>query len=81
MSWSLQLGRLRFTSVLCVSAITACAQNLLVPWPASTITHSGAVNNNAESPDAGPMTFTTGAIGCLVPSTDLSGAIKCPQIR
>jgi len=68
-----------------MAATTASAQSFRVQCPTSTITHPTEANNNSEPAYSGPTTFHstnagTPAIGYLVPSANVNGAIKCQQI-
>jgi hypothetical protein len=69
--------------------LPAAAQSFRVQCPTSTITHPDPGNtgvNNAEPAYVGPTAFTnapasaTTTGGYLVPSANVSGAIKCQQI-
>ena len=62
------------------ATVTASAQSFRVQCPTSTLTHPNAANNNSEQPYSGATTYTTGAAGYQVPSTNVNGAIKCQQI-
>lgn len=67
-------------ALLAVAATTVTGQSFRVQCPTSTITHPTATDNNAEPTYSGPTTFTAGADGYQVPSTNVNGAIKCQQI-
>src|ERR1039457_7070941 len=68
-----------------VAATTASAQSFRVQRPTSTITHpdktTAQLVNSTEPAYTGPTTLgpaTSG--GCLVPTANVNGAIKCQQI-
>lgn len=63
-----------------IGVATASAQSFRVQCPTSTITHPTAANNNSEPSYQGPTTYSLGAGGFAVPSTNVNGAIKCQQI-
>ena len=66
--------------IVCLVTAGASAQSFRVQCPTSTITHPTAANNNSEPTYVGPTTFTLGASGYMVPSTNVNGAIKCQQV-
>ena len=72
--------KLSLLPLLVSLATIASAQSFRVQCPASTITHPIAANNNSEPAYNAPTTFTTGAQGYVVPSTNVNGAIKCQQV-
>ncbi len=81
---SSRIVRILVLAIAAVATVSATAQSFRVQCPTSTITHPDPNNsgvNNAEPLYTGPTTMVLDpALGYMVPSGNVNGAIKCQQI-